>query len=80
MKVVLSICCVRKNRRFRLYKPDVLVLMVLRENQMVWFVKPDCLILTDRAYVSPVLIVVVLLSCASRNTCSHTYFLHLLDA
>jgi hypothetical protein len=39
---------------------------------MVWFAKPDCLVLTDIAYVSPTLIIVFFLPYASRNTCSHT--------
>jgi hypothetical protein len=39
---------------------------------MVRFTKLDCPILKDRAYVSPTLIVMIFLSYASRNTCSHT--------
>jgi hypothetical protein len=34
--------------------------------------KPDCLVLTDLAYVSLILFFVILLSCASHNLCSHT--------
>jgi hypothetical protein len=34
--------------------------------------KPDCLILANLAYVSLILFVVILLSCASHNSCSHT--------
>jgi hypothetical protein len=39
---------------------------------MVRFAKPDCPILVDLAFVSPILFVVILLSCASYNSCSHT--------
>jgi hypothetical protein len=38
---------------------------------MFQFVKPDCSILIDIAYVSIILFVVILLSCASHNSCSH---------
>jgi hypothetical protein len=40
---------------------------------MVRFAKPNCPILADLAYVSPILFVVILLSCALSNYCSHTH-------
>jgi hypothetical protein len=49
------------------------------QNWMVRFAKSDRLILTDRTYVSLVLIIVILLSYASRNICSCTHSLHLSD-
>jgi hypothetical protein len=39
---------------------------------MVRFVNSDYPALADFAYVSPILFVVILLSCASHNSCSHT--------
>jgi hypothetical protein len=39
---------------------------------MVWFAKPDCPVLVNLAYVSPILFIVILLSYASHNLCSHT--------
>jgi hypothetical protein len=39
---------------------------------MVRIAKLDCPILTDLTYVSLILFVVILLSCASHNSCSHT--------
>jgi hypothetical protein len=50
--------------------------------QFWWFclTKPGCPVLTDITYVSPILFVVILLSCVSHITCSHTYLLHLSDA
>jgi hypothetical protein len=39
---------------------------------MVRFAKLDCLVLIDLAYVSPILFVVILLSCAAHNSCCHT--------
>jgi hypothetical protein len=47
---------------------------------MIWFSKPDCPVLIDKAYVSPALIFVNLMSYASHNTCSHTLLLHLSNA
>jgi hypothetical protein len=46
---------------------------------MMCLEKSHVSVLTDIAYVSPTLIV-ILLSCASRNTCSQTHLLHLSDA
>jgi hypothetical protein len=34
--------------------------------------KPDCLVLANLAYISLILFVMILLSCASHNSCSHT--------
>jgi hypothetical protein len=50
--------------------------------QFYWFclAKLDDPILTDLSYVSSILIVVILFSCASRNSCSHMLLLHTLDA
>jgi hypothetical protein len=39
---------------------------------MVQFAKPDYPILTDLVYGSPILFVVILLSCASHNSYSYT--------
>jgi hypothetical protein len=39
---------------------------------MVQFAKLDCPVLADLTYVSPILFVVILLSCVSHNSCSHT--------
>jgi hypothetical protein len=44
-------------------------------NRMFRFAKPECSVLTDRTYASLDLIVVNLVSCASRITCSHTPFI-----
>jgi hypothetical protein len=56
-----------------LKKPEVPVLLVLPDkNWMVRFTKPDYQVLTNLAYVSPILFVMILLSCASNNSCSHT--------
>jgi hypothetical protein len=61
------------NRMFWFYKPDVLVLLVFAwQNWMVRFAKPDCPVLVDLAYVSSFLFVMILLSCASHNSSSHT--------
>jgi hypothetical protein len=42
--------------------------------QFYWFclIKPDGPVLTDLAYVSSILFVVILLSCTSHNSCSPT--------
>jgi hypothetical protein len=39
---------------------------------MIQFPKPDCPVLADLTYVFQILIVVILLLCASHITCSHT--------
>jgi hypothetical protein len=47
---------------------------------MLCLKKLDCPVLIERAYVSPNLIIVNPLSCASCITCSHTHLLHHMDA
>jgi hypothetical protein len=72
MSIVLLICCVWENHTVQFYNPDVPVFVVLLTKPDDPVSKLDCPILVDLAYVSPILFVVFLLSCASRNTCSHT--------
>jgi hypothetical protein len=55
-----------------LEKLEVLAFLVLPGETGGLFAKSDSLVLVDLAYVSPILFVAILLSCASHNSCSHT--------
>jgi hypothetical protein len=56
-----------------LEKSEVTILLVLPgKTGCSGLPKPDGPVLVDLAYVSPILFVVILLSCASHNSCSYT--------